>query len=325
MKPLIDQINAKILNDLLKDGRKSFSEIAKNCNTSSDVIAKRYKQMKKKGIILGATIQNSHSCINGHFIAGVNINIQHGKLQFVTELIKKIPHVINVYPSVISQTASTIVILKDMQELEQVRQSIKRLSFIRGLDINLWLGIRTTPENLSALNVPELENEKVNRRAEYPSRKKTETKIDQIDLSIIEKLALNSRIPFEKIAEPLGVSTNTVVRRYEKLVQSNDVKAVIQINPMKIGYNAYAIFNLAFSHESLEESIDYLAKIPDVNFIIKTSGNTDIILSLLIKNINQFTVVQDQIANLEGTTKLSVTIEKMFSPWPLPKEFISTF
>ena len=324
MKPAIDQINAKILKDLLKDGRKSFSEIAQECNTSSDVIAKRYKQMKKKGIILGATIQNSYACFDGNFIAGILINIQHGKLDHVTQLISKIPHVINVYPSVISQSASTMVILKDIQELEQVRQSIKRLPFIVGMDVRIWIGNRSTPENLSVFGAKDQCRQIIDEKDKIP-KEKTTSKIDKIDLNIIEKLAQNSRMPFEKIAKSLEVSTDTAVRRYEKLVQSHDIRAVIQIDPMKIGYNAFAIFNLAFSHESLAESIEALARIPDINFIIKTSGGMDIMFSLLIKDINQFTAVQSQIANLTGVTKIEVAVEKMFCPWPLSREFISTF
>lgn len=323
MKPVIDEINAKIIRDLLKDGRKSFSDIAQECNTSSDVIAKRYKQMKKKGIILGSTIQNSYACFDGNFIAGIVINIKHGKLDQVTRLISKIPHVINVYPSVISQSASAMVILKDMQGLEQVRQSIKRLPFILGMDVRIWMGIRSSPENLSALNNQELGHETADKEENYSVT--TMTKMDKVDLDIIEKLALNSRTPFEKIAKSLQVSTDTVVRRYEKLVQSHDIRAVIQVDPIKIGYNAFAIFNLAFSHESLAESIESLARIPDVNFIIKTSGNMDIMFSLMIKDINQFTTVQQQIACLPGVTKIEVGVEKMFVPWPLPREFISTF
>jgi len=65
----IDVINSKILKELLRDGRKSFAEIAKECKTSKDVIAKRYKQMKSKGIIVGVTIQNSCACRGCDIIA----------------------------------------------------------------------------------------------------------------------------------------------------------------------------------------------------------------------------------------------------------------
>ena len=75
----IDPLNAKILKDLLKDGRKTFTQIAKDCNTSKDVITKRYKQMKKAGIIVGATVHNSPACYGANIVAGIYLKIKPNK------------------------------------------------------------------------------------------------------------------------------------------------------------------------------------------------------------------------------------------------------
>ena len=69
MKNAIDAINKHILKDLLIDGKKSFTDIAKECGKSKDVITKRFNQMERKGIIVGATIQNSPVCFDGNFVA----------------------------------------------------------------------------------------------------------------------------------------------------------------------------------------------------------------------------------------------------------------
>ena len=42
-------------------------------------------------------------------------------------------------------------------------------------------------------------------------------KMDRIDNYIIEELALNGRMRFDKIAKSLDVSVDTVVRRFERL------------------------------------------------------------------------------------------------------------
>ncbi len=67
------------------------------------------------------------------------------------------------------------------------------------------------------------------------------TKIDRIDTEIIEKLAVNGRTTFKEIATELKVSTDTISKRYAKLKQNGDLKVVIQIDPTKIGYSAFAI------------------------------------------------------------------------------------
>ena len=216
MKPVIDEIDKKILKELLTDGRKRFAEIAQECNTSKDVISKRYKQMENKGIIVGATIQNSYACYLGKFVATIHIHVQRGKLDCAVATVKKIPHVFHVYSRVANQTVAAVAILKRFEELEQVKDSIKRLPFILAVDVRVWTGTRTTPENLSILDT-EKPTTKIVANSEKILEKTVETKIDDIDTYIVEKLAADGRVAFEKIAKLLGVSTDTVVRRYERL------------------------------------------------------------------------------------------------------------
>jgi DNA-binding Lrp family transcriptional regulator len=46
----IGEIDIKILKELLKDGRKSFTDIAQEYHLSKDIIWKHYNDMKKTGI-----------------------------------------------------------------------------------------------------------------------------------------------------------------------------------------------------------------------------------------------------------------------------------
>ncbi len=322
----IDVINTKILKELLKDGRKSFVEIAKECSTSKYVIAKRYKQMKSKGIIVGATIQNSPACYGGNLIADIHIYTHPDKADSTLELASKIPQVFAVYHMGINPSLAAIVIMKNIKELDQVKQSIKQLPFILGVDTKVWTGIRNMPDNLSVLTLQEAtvktDNENVNAKNVV---EKLAIKIDEIDSRIIEKLATNARMPFKTIATELGVSTDTVVRRYERLKQNGDLKVVVQINPTKIGYYAYATFKIAvISQDNLPDKLESLAKIPDVNNILRTSGNFDYMISLMVRDIEQLTAIQEEIVGMPGVTNMEINVEKLFSVWPLPREFIST-
>lgn len=53
----LEEIDIKILKELLKDGRKSFTTIAEEYHTSKDIIWKHYQNMASAGIIVGATTQ----------------------------------------------------------------------------------------------------------------------------------------------------------------------------------------------------------------------------------------------------------------------------
>jgi Lrp/AsnC family transcriptional regulator for asnA, asnC and gidA len=160
------------------------------------------------------------------------------------------------------------------------------------------------------------------KKKQHPQKR---TEIDEIDKSIIDNLALNGRMPFERIAKPLGVSTETIARRFEKLKQNGDLKVVVQIDPAKIGYYAFALFQLSFSKGVLAENIEKLSSTKDINFIIKAAGYFDLAFTLMIRDINHFLEIQDQMVTLPHIAHMEVFVSRMFSPWPLQKEIISTF
>jgi Lrp/AsnC family transcriptional regulator, regulator for asnA, asnC and gidA len=321
----IDAINAKILKELLKDGRKNFVEIAKECNTSKDVIAKRYKQMKNKGIIVGATIQNSPACYEGNFVAGFYIFTQPNKADIVLELAKKIPQAIDVFRLSINPSLGVMAIMKGISELDQIKQLLKKMPYVVDVDTRLYTEIKNNPDNLSILT-EEGDKKNDNGIMKMKVQQKIDIKIDKIDSQIIEILAANSRKPFKKIALELKVSTDTVVRRYERLKKNGDIKSIIQINPIKTGYYAFAIFNLSFiSQDNWPEKMEALAIIPDINFIFKTTGQFDYLVSLWVKDINQLVTIKEEIASMPGLSKMEMTVERAFSVWPIPREVISTF
>ena len=318
----IDRINATILKELLKNGRKSFTDIAQQCNVSKEVIANRYKQMKKQGIIIGATIQNSCSCYNNNFVASFNVYTQLHKADYVTKLLNEAPNVIEVYPEGVNPNLSAVFTVKTMQELEQTKQAIKQLPHVLEVEAQVWLGMRNIPENLSVLAIAETEEN--NDKTTTP-KQVSHGIIDEIDKILIEKLVTNGRTPFSNISKELGISTDTVTRRYERLNRNRDIKAVIQINPLKIGYRAFALFKLSFVQDNLTNSIEAISMSPDINFIHKTSGKFDCIASLMIKDIDQFVGFKEQILKINSLTNWEISVSRLFPVWPLRREFISTF
>ena len=155
MTTKIDSLNLKILKDLLSDGRKPFAEIAEENNVSKEVVSKRFKQLKAKGIILGFTTQNSVRCYDASFVSNIFIHVQRGKVENVIKEVKKIPNVTQTYPLAVEQKVITEVTLKNIEELESTKKLIQRNQFVLGTDVTIWTGFRNTPENLSIFNLEE--------------------------------------------------------------------------------------------------------------------------------------------------------------------------
>ena len=78
--------------------------------------------------------------------------------------------------------------------------------------------------------------------------------LDQIDQKIADKLSENGRVPMETLGREIGISSDTVKRRYEKLKKNGALKVTIQVNPNKIGYQAMCVFFTVTSHENSSDN-----------------------------------------------------------------------
>jgi DNA-binding Lrp family transcriptional regulator len=186
---------------------------------------------------------------------------------------------------------------------------------------------RNIPENLNFTRSNDtFESSKQN--LSQPIRRLTnEIKIDDADKQIVQKLTLNGRMSFTKIAKEIGLSTDTVVKRYNKLKENGAIKVSIQINPNVIGYEAILDFNIAFTtSDGLTNTIvESLSKIQDVIIITKTSGDYDLHLTAMVRDIAQSFDIQDQITRVCGITKIEASARKIPERWPTPQQHISTF
>ena len=323
----MNDLDAKIIKILLRDGRTGYDEIAKECGASKNKVWKRCMSMRNRGIIDGATIQVNFGHLGYDALATLLINVEAQQMEQVMEFIEKITevHAHRQYFSVYNVRA--FVTLRNLNELDNVKQIIKRKLPTMGLKNYIWTGVRNIPENLSVTDLKDItENNQISsgKSSIIPGEGIV---IDKLDNQIIEKLTLDGRTSFTKIAKEIGLSTDTVVKRYHKLRKNGTIKVSIQINPNKIGYKSILDFNIAFTTPGClsDTVVESLAKIPDIIIITKTSGDYDLQVTAMIKDITEIFALQDEIARICGVTKIEVTARKIPDKWPTPLQYISTF
>ena len=320
----IDEIDSKILKELLKDGRKSFAEIAEQFGTSKDVVAKHYKKMKQNGLIVGATIQMNYRFFGYDAVANLVITVDSKELDNVIKFIEGLPNIFSVFPSYNKRQIFACVTLRDLSELDQVRDAIKKHSTVLEIRTYLWTSIRNIHENLELghpYKATQMEEEDGFQKSDEAARK-----VDELDKQIIEKLAKNGRLPFTKMAMELKTSTDTVIRRFERLKNAKAIKVVIQIDPSKIGYQAIAVFNLALMPRSdATETVKKISEIPDVFHITKTNGDYDLSIMAFVKTFDHFFAIREEIAKLPYTSIIETGIEPIPHVSPPPSTYISTF
>lgn len=319
----LKEIDRIILKELLKDGRKSFTAIAEECHTSKDIIWKHYKEMKKTGVIVGATIQFNYQKFGYTGVAMLMLSLESQYINDISEHFKKIPE-IGCYRHY-NSPYNIIVIsaLKDLRDLERVKELITKPSKVNELKTYLWTDVRNIPENI--LGAESDRAEQVIGKFENQT-KKILAKIDDVDFQILEKLTANGRLPFRKVAQELGVTTDTITRRYEKLKENNFIKVSIQFNPLELGYQAILSINLALTNQSETKGVvDKLSRISGVAYLVKISGNDDLLVVALVKDCNDIIAINEEIAKIPKIKRIEATLQGLPPFWPTPRQYISTF
>lgn len=325
--PKINDLDSKILRELLKDGRMAYEELGKKCGVSKNQVWKRCRAMEKKGIITGATIQINFGHFGFDALATLLISVDAQQMPQAMEFIQKITEVraSRQYNSVYNVRA--VATLSNLNELDHVKQTIKRKLPTIGLKTYIWTGVRNIPENLNfSSNLSKSdESGQLNTKKETPKTNDIKS-LDELDKQIAQKLTFDGRKSFTETAKELGISTDTVVKRYHKLKKNGSIKVSVQINPNKIGYSSILDFNIAFTNINgfSNSVVEELAKIPDIIIITKTSGDFDLQVTAMIKDIAQSFAIQDEIARICGITKIEVSSRKIPEKWPTPQQYIST-
>ncbi|MFK8185539.1 MAG: Lrp/AsnC family transcriptional regulator [Phormidesmis sp.] len=77
----IDELDARILNELVGDGRVRWSALAEKFSVSSPAIADRVRRLEAAGIITGYTAQLSAEALGVDLTAFVSVTLEHPKFR----------------------------------------------------------------------------------------------------------------------------------------------------------------------------------------------------------------------------------------------------
>lgn len=143
-----DDTDVRVLRNLQRDARTNFADIAKECGVSVDTIIKRLQRLQRNGIVKGTTILLDPRRIGKDCIASLEVNVDTVDVSLVVETIKKQPGVVFCTPSMGMQNIFAIGVMKDMKELNTLRESIKGFTNVKELKTSIWVeNILLCPEN----------------------------------------------------------------------------------------------------------------------------------------------------------------------------------
>ncbi|MCW4035119.1 MAG: Lrp/AsnC family transcriptional regulator [Candidatus Bathyarchaeota archaeon] len=145
---VLDEIDIKILKHLLKDARKKFSDIAKDCNVSTATVRNRFTKMEKDGLIVGSTALVDPKELGYETVVSIYLNTKPEGIQKLIEQLKGLDLFSIHYDLAKRMNVHIELYLKENKDLQQITQRIRQNEAVMEMQITLWLNDFAFPENI---------------------------------------------------------------------------------------------------------------------------------------------------------------------------------
>jgi DNA-binding Lrp family transcriptional regulator len=122
-----------------------------------------------------------------------------------------------------------------------------------------------------------------------------DAELDAVDRGLLHALQVDPRLPFNRIGEVLGVSDQTVARRYRRLRASGTLRMVALPNPWQIGHSPWFV-RLRCVPSSAAEIAAALAQRPDTAWVHLLSGGAEIDATVLPRDRDNEALLLQRVA-----------------------------
>ncbi|MGV4987417.1 Lrp/AsnC family transcriptional regulator [Streptomyces sp. NRAIS4] len=99
---------------------------------------------------------------------------------------------------------------------------------------------------------------------------------DRLDLQLLSALEVDARAPFSRIASVLGVSDQTIARRYRRLCARGGLRIVAMRDAHRLGQDQWML-RIRCTPDSAPAIAEALARRPDTYWIGLASGGTEVL------------------------------------------------
>lgn len=137
----IDNVDLKILEILLKNAKKPYTEVAKQVFVSGGTVHVRMKKLEDMGVVEGTTLKIDYTKLGYDITAFIGIFLSKSELydQVISEL-KQIPEIVNVHYTTGNYSMFAKMHCKDTQHLKDVlHDKIQRVEGIIRTDTMISL------------------------------------------------------------------------------------------------------------------------------------------------------------------------------------------
>jgi DNA-binding Lrp family transcriptional regulator len=138
-RPSIDDIDRKLLAELMRDSRRSFRDLARTVNVSTTTAVARVKRLEELGIAKGYFVQTDHQKLGYELTAVTEIVASKGRLLEMEQEISKLPGVCAVYDVTGDTDGIVIAKFRDRESLSAFTKGLLSLPFVERTNTHVVL------------------------------------------------------------------------------------------------------------------------------------------------------------------------------------------
>ena len=138
---------------------------------------------------------------------------------------------------------------------------------------------------------------------------KTSAQIDELDRKILRNLRVDSRKSYRTIAQEIGTTTATVIKRVKELEKKGVIRGYgADIDYEKLGYDITALVELIISKGKLIEVEREISKIPNVFGVYDVTGNYDAVILARFKSRRELDSMLKSLLKLDHVERTNTHI-----------------
>jgi len=156
---MIDGTDLKILDELRKDGRASFSDIADKLGIATSTVTGRFQKLEEKGIITGFKPKIDYEELGFELTAMIAIKAEAEKIEDTAEKLESNKRVISFFE--VTGKTDMIVISRfiDRQDMNAFLKELQQTDGIRSTETNVILTPPKLDDNMDLRKLASEEND----------------------------------------------------------------------------------------------------------------------------------------------------------------------
>jgi len=135
----LDEIDRKLLRELLIDSKRSYRELARSIGVSTATVINRVQRLESSGVIKGYTIMIDHERLGFELTVVTEITVSKGRLIEVEEEVSKLPNVCAVYDITGLTDAMVVAKFRSRRELSKFTKGLLAMPYIERTNTHVVL------------------------------------------------------------------------------------------------------------------------------------------------------------------------------------------